>query len=101
MKKNNKITLNWKRLTKKEVEANRSKAYKYIVGHEKTTMRIMGYKVTKLENEDGLTMFLEDMSGGPIISGKDEKKVIETFKEALGLAITIKKLTNFKATGKF
>ena len=64
-------------------------------------MKILGYKVTKVESEDGFTMFLEDMSGGPIITGKTEKKAIDKFKEALGLAISIKKLTNFKHTGKF
>ena len=67
----------------------------------KSTMKILGYKVTKVESEDGLTMFLEDMGGGPIISGRDEKKVVAKFKEALNLAIAVKKLTNFKATGKF
>ena len=101
MNRKSKNKLNWKVLTKKEVEDGRSKAYKYIVGHEKTTMKIFGYKVAKLENEDGLTMFLEDMSGGPIISGKEEKATVKKFKEALGLAISINKLTNFKATGKF
>ena len=100
--RNSKIKMNWKVLTKKEVEDGRSKAYKYIMGkYEKTTMKILGYKVGKIESEDGLTMFLEDMSGGPIISGKDEKETIVKFKEALGLAIAVKKLTNFKHTGKF
>ena len=69
--------------------------------YKKTTMRIKGFKVAKIKSEDGLTMFLEDMGGGPIISGADEKRTITKFKEALGLVIAVKKLTNFEATGKF
>lgn len=96
-----KTKLNWKRLTRKEVEGGRSSAYEYIFKEDKTIMKIFGYKVAKVKSEDGFTMFLDDMSGGPIIYNKDEKTAIETFKEALGLAVSIKKLTNFKATGKF
>lgn len=64
-------------------------------------MKIWGYKVAKVKSEDGFTMFLEDMGGGPIITGKTEKKAIDKFKEALGLMEAVVKLTNFKATGKF
>jgi len=63
-------------------------------------MKILGYKVAKIESEDCLTMFLEDMGGGPIISGKDEKSVISNFKEALGLMEGVIKLTNFSTTYK-
>lgn len=67
---------------------------------EKTKI-MFGYRVTEIESEDGITMFLEDMSGGPIIYDKDRKTAREKFKEALGLMESVMKLMKFKNTGTF
>lgn len=66
----------------------------------KTKIKIDEYNVSKIESEDGFTMFLEDMGGGPIISDINEKNCESKFREALGLMDVVMKLISFSKTGK-
>lgn len=66
----------------------------------KTKIKIDEYNVSKIESEDGFTMFLEDMGGGPIISDINEKNCESKFREALGLMDVVIKLTSFSKTGR-
>lgn len=66
----------------------------------KTKIKIKEYNVSKIESEEGFTMFLEDMGGGPIISDINEKNCESKFREALGLMEAVMKLISFSKTGK-
>lgn len=67
----------------------------------KTRTKIKGYKVIKIKHDDGYTMCLEDMTGGPIISHMNEKECKSKFKRALNLMESVMKLLEFKKTGTF
>lgn len=62
--------------------------------------KIEGHAAMMVESEDGFTMSLLE-KGGPIITGRTKEECLETFKEAMGLAVSVARLCEFGRSGTF